>query len=178
LSRAGQIRYCDVVLAESVLPLGPAMVHFLESAVALQIATAGADLRPSSTRGFGCCVEEDRRTLRVCVLEAQAGRFLADLEVGCRVAVNATDVLDLRSVQAKGPLSERRAATLAEQEACRAYAAELVDVFVRIGVPRDGCGGLWHSGAIVVVRVAVDALFDQTPGPDAGRKLEAAWTRL
>jgi len=154
------------------------MVRFLESPVALQVATAGAGLRPSSTRGFGCWVEEDRLTLRVCVLEAQAPRFLADLEVGCRVAVNAADVLDLRSVQAKGRLTERRTATLVEQEACRAYWAELVEVLVRIGVPRDGCGGLWHSGPIAVVRVAVDALFDQTPGPGAGSKLEATWTRL
>lgn len=154
------------------------MVRFLESSVALQLATAGADLRPSSTRGFGCWVEGDGRTLRVCVLEAQAGRFLADLDVGCRVAVNASDVLDLRSIQAKGRLSERRGATLAEQQACRAYAAGLVEVLVRIGVPRDGCSGLWHSGPIAVVRAAVDALFDQTPGPGAGSKLEAAWSRL
>jgi hypothetical protein len=173
-----RIRYRDLVPAEPILPLGPAIVRFLESPVALQLATAGADLRPSSTRGFGCWVEEDRRTLRVCVLAAQCERFLGDLEVGCRVAVNATDVLDLRSIQVKGRLSERRSATPAEQEACRAYAAGLVEVFVRIGVPRDGCGGLWHSGPIAVVRVAVDALFDQTPGPGAGRKLEAAWTRL
>ncbi len=163
---------------DPVLPLAPAMVQFLESPVALQVATAGADLRPSSTRGFGCWVEADRRTLRVCVLEAQAQRFLADLQVGCRVAVNATDVLDLRSIQAKGALRERRAATALEQEACRAYTAQLVEVFVRIGVPRGGCGGLWHSGPIAVVRVAVDALFDQTPGPGAGSKLEATWARL
>jgi hypothetical protein len=154
------------------------MVRFLESPVALQVATAGADLRPSSTRGFGCWVEEDRRTLRVCVLEAQARRFLGDLRLGCRVAVNATDVLDLRSLQVKGVLCERRASTLAEQAACRAYTHELVEMFVRIGVPRDGCGGLWHSGPIAVVRVAVDALFDQTPGAGAGSKLEAPWTRL
>jgi len=173
-----RIRYCRLVLAEPVLPLGPAMVRFLESPVALQVAAAGTDLRPSSTRGFGCWVEEDRRTLRLCVLEAQARRFLGDIHAGCRVAVNATDVLDLRSVQAKGALRERRAASLAEQEACRAYAAELVEVFVRIGVPRDGCGGLWHSGPIAVVRVVVDALFDQTPGAGAGSKLEAPWTRL
>jgi hypothetical protein len=173
-----RIRYCNVVLAEPILPLVPAMVRFLESPVALQVAAAGADLRPSSTRGFRCWVEEDRRTLRICVLEAQARRFLGDLEIGCRVAVNATDVLDLRSVQAKGRLSERRAATPAEQEACRAYTAELIEMFVRIGVPRDGCGGLWRSSAIAVVRVAVDALFDQTPGAGAGSKLEATWTRL
>jgi hypothetical protein len=154
------------------------MVRFLESPVALQVATAGAHLRPSSTRGFGCWVEEDRRTLRVCVVEAQAVRFLDDLQLGCRVAINATDVLDLRGVQAKGELRERRAATLGEQEACRAYRAELVEVFVRIGVPRDGCGGLWHSGPIAVVRVAVDALFDQTPGLGAGSKLETTWARL
>jgi hypothetical protein len=174
----GRIRYRGVVLADPALPLAAAMVRFLESPVALQVAAAGADLRPSSTRGFGCWVEEDRRTLRICVLEAQGRRFLGDLQVGCRVAVNATDVLDLRSVQAKGSLSERRAATHAEQEACRAYTTELVEMFVRIGVPRDGCGGLWHSGPIAVVRVAVDALFDQTPGPGAGRKLEETWTRL
>jgi hypothetical protein len=173
-----RIRYCDPVLAEPILPLGPALVRFLESPVALQLATAGADLRPSSTRGFGCWVEEDRRTLRICVLQAQASRFLADLEVGCRVAINATDVFDLRSIQAKGRLSERRSASPAEQEACRAYAAGLVEAFVRIGVPRDGCGGLWHSGPIAVVRMAVDALFDQTPGAGAGSKLETAWTRL
>ncbi len=165
-------------MAEPILPLGPAMVRFLESPVALQVATAGADLRPSSTRGFGCWVEEDRRTLRVCVLEAQAVRFLGDLQVGCRVAINATDVLDLRSLQVKGELRERRAATLAERDACRAYGHDLVEMFVRIGVPRAGCGGLWHSGPIAVVRVAVDALFDQTPGRGAGSKLEATWTRL
>jgi hypothetical protein len=165
-------------VTEPVLPFAPAMVRFLESPVALQLATAGADLRPSSTRGFGCWVEDDRRTLRLSVLEAQAARFLGDLEVGCRVAANASNVLDLRSVQAKGRLLERRAATPAEQEATRVYARELVETLVRVGVPRGGCGGLLHSGPVVVLRLAVDALFDQTPGPDAGNQLEAAWTRL
>lgn len=165
-------------MTEPVLPLSGAMVRFLESPVALQLATAGADLRPNSTRAFGCWVEQDRRTLRLGVLAAQAARILAGLEVGHRVAVNASNILDLRAVQAKGSLLECRVATDVEQTAIRAYAKELIEVLVHVGVPRDGCGGLLHSGSAVVLRVAVDALFEQTPGGEAGNRLETAWTRL
>lgn len=161
-----------------IIPFAPALVRFLESPVALQLAAAGEGLRPSSTRGFGCRVEEDRRTLCLLLLQAQSTRLLSDLDVGSRVAVNASHVLDLRGLQAKGRLLEVRAATDPEREASREYRTALVEMFARVGVPPEACGGLWQSGPVVALRLAVDALFDQTPGAGAGQKLETTWKRL
>jgi hypothetical protein len=154
------------------------MAHFLESPVAIQLCAASPDLHPASTRAFGCRVEEDARTLRLSVLEAQAKRFLKALDTGERVAVNFGHVVDFRSVQVKGTRLEVRAADETERQAVRDYTREFKKMMGRVGVPEEACQGLFHSGPVVVVRVRADVLFEQTPGPGAGARLEATWPRL
>lgn len=160
------------------IPFASAMARFLESPVAIQLCTATAELRPSSTRGFGCRVEADARTLRLSVLDAQSKRFLEVLEPGNRIAVNFGHVVDFRSVQAKGALLDVRPADETERQAAGTYVRELRRMMARVGVPEEACQGLFHSGPVTVVRVRADKIFEQTPGPGAGAALEATWQRL
>ena len=146
--------------------------------MAIQLSVATPELHPRSTRGFGCRVEADARTLRLSVAEAQSEQFLAALRTTARVAVNFGHVVDFRSIQAKGTRIEVRQAVPAEQEAARVYARELAEVMKRVGVPEGAERGFFHSGPLVVVRVRADVLFDQTPGSGAGVKLGATWQRL
>lgn len=154
------------------------MVGFLQSPVAIQLSTATPELRPTSTRGFGCKIEEDLQTLRLSVLQSQAERFLKALETGDRVAINFGHVVDFRSVQVKGSRLEVRAADAAEKLAAKTYLDELRKMMTRVGVSEDASRGIFHSGSVVIVRVRADELYDQTPGPGAGAKLETTWQRL
>ena len=160
------------------IPFASEMVDFLESAVAVQVATCSLSLKPSSTRGFGCVVESDRRTLRLAVSEAQAKQCLADLEQNDRLSVNLSHVVDFRGVQVKGRLLEMLSATAAEQRAAETYFARLVEVIGSIGLSPETTRGFWKAGPLRILRMRAETLFEQTPGAGAGAKLETTWKRL
>lgn len=160
------------------IPFSSEMVDFLESPVAVQVAACSPSLRPSSTRGFGCVVESDRRTLRLAVNDAQAERCLEDLGRSDRLSVNLSHVADFRGIQVKGRLLEMRPATAAEVRAAETYFTRLVEVIGTIGVSSETTRGFWKTGPMRILRVEAEALFEQTPGPRAGEKLETTWKRL
>ena len=165
-------------MPKPAIPFSPEMVDFLQSPLAVQVAACSPSLRPSSTRGFGCVVERDWRTLCLVVNEAQAARCLEDLGRSDRLSVNLSHVVDFRGVQIKGRLLEMRVATAAEERAAQDYFRRLVDAITTIGVSAESTRGFWKTGPMRVLRMEAEALFEQTPGAGAGARLETTWKRL
>lgn len=160
------------------IPFCVEMVGFLQSPVAIQVAACSASLMPSSTRGFGCVVESDGRTLRVAVSEAQSERCLDDLERSDRMSVNFSHFVDFRGVQIKGRLLEVRPASAAEERAAETYFGRLVEVIGAIGVAAEATRGFWRRGPMRILRMRAESVYEQTPGAGAGAKLETTWKRL
>jgi len=153
--------------------IGSELQQFLESGVSVLAGTRDRILVPEAIRGFGLRVEAQGRELAVFVPRVWGARTLANLRDNGRIAVAAARPADHRSVQVKGALVEVRDGDATDRAAIERYRELLVRDFGAIGYPPRVLHRLnvWPCD---VVRLRVEALFEQTPGPRAGEPLVAA----
>jgi predicted pyridoxine 5'-phosphate oxidase superfamily flavin-nucleotide-binding protein len=146
------------------------LASFLESGVAILVGTRDARLFPECTRGIGARVEAGGEELTIFLPDAIAARTLANLEENGRVAVGFSRSQDHRSFQVKGhvvALAPARDSDRADVERYRcAWAAELAAV----GLPPRITLRMAHWPAHAV-RLRIESVFVQTPGPGAGAPL-------
>lgn len=152
--------------------IGAELQQFLESGVSVLVGTRDRMLVPEAVRGFGLQVVADGRELDVYLPEAWAERTLANLADNRRVAVSVARPEDHRSVQVKGAMIAIREAGAPERAALERYRDALIANFSVIGYPPR----LFHRLNVWpcrVVRMRVESLYEQTPGPRAGAPLLA-----
>ena len=151
--------------------LDPDVVALLESGCSTFLGTVDADGNPVATQCMGVQVMDDGASVRVMV-NAEEQEVLDDLAAPGSVALGATDVHTLRSVQVKGRALGVEPVTAEDRIRADRYVAGFfqavhetdgtdVDLLSRL-VPRE----------LVALAMTVDAVFDQTPGPQAGTRLE------
>lgn len=140
---------------------------FLERGCAMVVGTAGEDGTPHAQRAFGCGVV-DPTTVRV-LLDATDPTLRDHLEGPGRIAITSADVRTLRSVQLKGRvLGVDDTPTAADEARCAAHNDELFrDIEETDHFPREYPERMVPPGYLVAI-VAVEELYDQTPGPGAG----------
>lgn len=144
--------------------------EFFESGVSVLVGTRDRLLVPEAARGFGARVLAGGGELEVFVPEAWGERTFANLAENGRIAVSVAQPEDHRSVQVKGTMLEMRDAAEPERAAIERYREALIAKFSVIGYPPS----LFHRFNVWpcrVVRLRVEALFEQTPGPRAGAPL-------
>ena len=143
------------------------LAAFLQEGVGIHIATRNAALEPNGTRALAVRVEDDGRHVVVYVAKVAAARVAADLEDNGQVAVSFGRPVDDRACQVKGVFIASRDASDDE----RPFIARQWDGFLsrleQIGIPRAATRA-WITWPAVAIRVRVNALFEQTPGPGAG----------
>ena len=155
--------------------LAPALdrdvVEFIQGGVAVGVATRGGDLRPEFARGWGPAVSADGRSVMLCVSAPEGSQVRANLEQNGAVAVGFSPPTIARAVQVKGVatvVGEPEAADLERVERhVRAFVAEAE----RIGAPAELSRRMFVGTGLVAVQFSIDEVFDQTPGPTAGRRL-------
>jgi hypothetical protein len=146
-----------VTQSESAPALDPAVVEFIHGGVAVGVATRDDDLRPEFARGWGPQVSADARSLSLCVAAPEGSRVRANLEQNGALAVGFSPPTIARAVQVKGV-----AAVVGEPDA-----ADLE----RVGAPAELSRRMFVGTGLVSVVFSIDEVFDQTPGPTAGRRL-------
>lgn len=151
--------------------LDPTVVEFIHGGVAVGVATRDDGLRPEFARGWGPEVAADGQSLTLCVSAPQGSRMRANLERNGAVAVGFSPPTIARAVQVKGVatrVGEPEAADLERAERhFRSFAAEAG----RIGAPAELCQRMFVRPGLIAVQFSIDEVFDQTPGPTAGRRL-------
>jgi hypothetical protein len=157
--------------SEAAPVLDREVVGFIHGGVAVGVATRDDDLRPEFARGWGPEVSADGRSLTLCVTAPEGSRMRANLERNGAVAVGFSPPTIARAVQVKGvagAVAEPEAADLERVERhVRAFVAEAE----RIGAPVELSRRMFVETGLVAIRFSVDEVFDQTPGPTAGRRL-------
>jgi hypothetical protein len=150
----------------------PESAEFIARGTALLVATVSSDGEPHACRAWGADVV-DTATVRI-LLDAADTTAIEHLASDGAVAITATDVRTLRSLQMKGRSLGLQPGTSTDGERARRY----YEAFFADVVATDGSDPrLLHRlvpGGYVVCEIEVDALYDQTPGPGAGRPVEAA----
>jgi hypothetical protein len=147
-------------------------IAFLVGGCALIVGTVSPDGDPHASRGWGLTVLGTGPLRARLLLAADDARTLANLEQGARVAVTAGDVPTLRSMQLKGRSLGLEPGT----EDDRARMGRFVegfygDISSTDGTPRRVLDRLTPLD-VTACTIEVEELYDQTPGPSAGARLE------
>lgn len=146
------------------------LAAFLESGLSILLASRDARLVPDCVRAVGARVEAGGAELTVLVPEASAGRCPAALRESGRVAVMFSRPGDHRTIQVKGQVLSLGLAAEAERPLVERYACELARALGFVGVPPRLTLRVARWPCLAV-RLRVDGIFVQTPGPGAGAPL-------
>jgi hypothetical protein len=144
-----------------------ALARFLSEGLSIHIGTRDGRLRPSGARASAVTVDPDGRHILVYVPELATTRILPDLESNAQMAVSVGRPVDDRACQVKGLVTAIRPATPDERPIVRAQWQAFMRQLEAIGIPGDFTLG-WTPWPAIAVRLRVTAVFEQTPGPQAG----------
>jgi hypothetical protein len=151
--------------------LDPALVEFIQGGVAVGVATRDDDLRPEFARGWGPEVSADGRSLRLCTTAPEGSRMRTNLERNGAVAVGFSPPTIARAVQVKGVAATVGEPETADLERVERHVRSFVAEAGRIGAPAELSERMFVRSGLVAVDFLIDEVFDQTPGPTAGRRL-------
>jgi hypothetical protein len=151
--------------------IAEATTALLSSGHALVVAIGNPDRVPYATRGWALTVLPARPAQVRLVLSSDDGAQLQQLCGPRAIALTAGDPLTLHAVQFKGRAGEAEPAT----DADRAAVVRYCDGFFRAVQEADGTERYLLEQMVprdfVACTVAIDEVFDQTPGPGAGAAL-------
>jgi len=156
-------------------PVDRILADFLESNVAMLVATSDTENKPTITRGFGARVSEDREHVTVFVTLEQSASTLRDVEKTGRIAVNAARISDYESYQLKG--NHAQLIELSDQDS-RHVAQYIKGVQSELGnigltpLQQKNTFRSYSSQTLVGIIFTLQEVYCQTPGPGAGKPRE------
>jgi hypothetical protein len=148
---------------------------FLEGGQAIALASRGSDHRPSIAMALACRVSATQDGLTLLLPRMQAWQLLADVAGSGRLAAVFSQPRTHRSIQVKAidafetvPEAEDGGLVARQREsATLALAALGYDAdFLRVMFD-------YAPGDLTAIQMGVDEVFDQSPGPRAGQRLES-----
>lgn len=149
-------------------------IQFLHGGCALLVGSVSPDGRPHGGRAWGITVTDRQRGHVRVLLNASDTTSVANLQLGAAVAICTADVETLQSLQLKGSVLAIESAGEADVAKQRQYTADLTaDIHRTDGDPMEILRR-WTDCPIVACVIAVDDVFDQTPGPSAGARVPAS----
>jgi Pyridoxamine 5'-phosphate oxidase len=151
--------------------LDPEVIEFIHGGVAVGVATCDDDLKPEFGRAWGPQVSADGRSLTVCVSAPEGSPMRANLERNGTVAVGFSPPTIARAVQVKGVASLVSEPDAADLERVERHVESFLAECDRIGAPRQVAERMFMGSGLVAIEFSIDEVFDQTPGPTAGRRL-------
>ncbi len=147
--------------------------------IAISIAGRNASLRPSVAHAYGARVAEDGKRIRIIVLRDEAHQVLADIAANGEVATVYSDVRSFRSLQIKGHDAIIDKFDAADAETQARHHRMTADELVALGYAPSLANGVFsvprHPDFVTVAFTPTD-IFQQTPGPGAGARLNAKET--
>jgi hypothetical protein len=154
----------------------PEAVELLESPCAMIVGTVDADGLPDATRGWSLEVVGPSE-IRV-LLSSNATTTLDNLATTGTFALTVTHFMTFVSYQLKGRAVRTEPATAEDRIRFDAFCAGCVTaIHEGDGTPEELIWRLVPPGLVACI-VAVDSVFDQTPGPTAGAKLAPTETSV
>ena len=158
------------------MPLPHDLVHMADTGVIVIVGTRDADGVPEVSRAWGVRVLPDCDELEICVSSRVCGRTLDNLANNQQIAVTITRPSNYRSFQVKGRAIETRSITPSDRERITRHQRAFTDEVVAVGMPEQSAVRLSSiemedAPEITNIRVLVETVFNQTPGPGAGSRL-------
>ncbi len=152
--------------------ISPELADFLDGGLSMLVGTCDAEARPECTRAAGLRLDREADRLTLFLPTAGAERTLANLTANARIAVTFSRPHDHRTYQLKGRVRSVAATTTDDQAQQQRWLAAFVEQLAIVGVGRS-LSRRWRIVPSVAVAVDVEELYEQTPGPSAGKKVGA-----
>ncbi|OYY93674.1 MAG: hypothetical protein B7Y41_10525 [Hydrogenophilales bacterium 28-61-23] len=147
---------------------------FLGGPVAINVASHDAAQIPSIARAYGCRISADRREVVVFLSKRCAQAILRDLAAGAPVAAVFSRPKTHETLQIKGARGRIQPLQAGDRAIMRACGAAFSAEIMLLGYSASFSDALMAPANDDAVGVAFmpDAVFEQTPGPKAGMRLE------
>lgn len=146
------------------------LAALLHDGVGIHIGTRNQQFEPNGARAIAARVEADGKHLVVYITSVAAARILPDLEANGHAAVVFARPRDERACQVKGTFVSAAPATEADRAAALAQWQAFLEGLDYIGIP-PAAAATWVNVADLAIRLKVTAIFEQTPGPQAGQAI-------
>jgi hypothetical protein len=152
------------------------LVRMADTGVVVIVGTRDKDRVPEVSRAWGVRVLPECDALEVCVSSHVCGRTLDNLADNQQIAVTITSPLNYRSFQVKGRAIETGSIAPSDLERIMRHQRAFTDEVVSVGLPEPAAVRLFSiemedAPEITKIRVLVETVFNQTPGPGAGSRL-------
>lgn len=151
----------------------PDLAEFLDGGLSILVGTADERARPECTRGAGVTVDRAADRLTLYLPTCGAARTLENLRANGRIAVTFSRPHDHRTYQLKGRVRAIGDSSEADRQRQQRWLAAFSEQLAIVGVPRPVMRR-WQIHPSVAVELEVEELFEQTPGPGAGSRMEPA----
>ncbi|MHB1186035.1 hypothetical protein [Thiobacillus sp.] len=157
--------------------LTPDQIAFLQGPLSMNVGAVGRDGWPCVCRAQGAIVARDRRSLTV-LLSAARGRAVLDaLDAGSAITLVASRPATHATLQLKAAGAVRVGVSAAHRVASAHCVAAFAGELETLGYAKElksTLAAVLPTDDLVALRFAPEIVFDQTPGPDAGRVLARA----
>lgn len=151
----------------------PAKVaHLLEHATVAIAGTRDADLVPHVHRVSGWRLSPDRKSVECFFAEAFSRHLLSSLEDNGEISVTFCEVPSHETYQLKGKFVSSRSVDGDDLRVYEDYRARGVERICELLGFTERAVRAYVPEPNLVVRFEVRDIFDQSPGPDAGGRLD------
>lgn len=161
-------------MAENLLKKNHA--DFITSGVSISLASWRPGHPPTMSRGMGCKVLDDGRQVGVFILRSQSAALLDCIRTSRRVANVFSLPSTNRTLQLKGADAEVQTFEVADWPVVEAHLSNFMQEVRPLGLPESVVRAVLACNAddLVTVVYSPNAVFSQTPGPNAGERLGGA----
>lgn len=149
----------------------PSIHRCLEAGLAILVGTVDAQGTPSTCRGIAVAPADAADAITAYVPVATSQDVIRNIALTKRIALAASHPISHRSTQVKGVAIDARLAREDEAPYVRERLEAFAEVLDKIGVPRRVTRSVAHWPAFAVT-IKVEQIFDQTPGPNAGARIQ------
>jgi hypothetical protein len=155
------------------LVLTAELVEYMESGVSLLVGSRDAALRPASARGFGVGIDAASCGATVFLPAAASAVTLSNLRDNGQIALTFSRGFDHRSVQVKGHVVSISETNEEQRQLQDRYFARFSEGLIFIGHQERLLRRVRYYPSYAVA-FQIESMFDQTPGPGAGRTASVA----
>lgn len=144
--------------------------------VSVIVSSCGLDLTPSLMRAVGSQISPNGDRITVFLNRLQSAQLLRDVASTGRVAVVFSEPHSHRTVQVKSSQARLREVTRDDVPVLQRYLLAMQGELGRVGVTPDLVAAMlaYRFEDLSAIEFTPSQAFDQTPGPHAGRPLQAA----
>ena len=134
------------------------------------IGCVSSSLKPYHADTLANLFNEKKNEITCCLNKISCEAFLKHVSNGSRVSL-FVGVPSHEAYNIKGSISAFRNVTKDEKSACDRLRKEVYGFYAELGIPEHLADRYWLKEPDIAVRFAVDKIFVQTPGPDAGKQV-------